>query len=124
MQPTRLYIGIMLGFLAALSVGCFVFFNGMSGASYMTSDGLRQLLNFIDKPRYESNLMGLIYSLTFLVAGGLFLLLVLLPNESAFVQTAPSPAPQPRRRPLVGARRAALDVQAPAAPAPAPAPAP
>ena len=121
MQPTRLYIGIMLGFLAALLVGCFLFFNGMAGTSYITSDGLRQLLNFIDKPRYDSNLMGLVYSLTFLVAGGLFLLLVLLPNETAFVQTAP--APQPRRRPAPGTRHAAAEIQPPsalAAPAAAP----
>ena len=121
MQPIRFYIVVLGVFLAALIVGALFFVSGMSGASYLVSDGVGYGMNYIDKPSYDNHLQGLIFTLSFLAAGFLLFFLVLLPDrQGAFAQPQAALPPQPRRRPAAPAQPAPA---AQAAPAPQAAPA-
>ena len=112
MTTTRFYITLMAFFIAALLFGALVFLTGMNNSAYLVNDGVSFGIQYVDKPRYDSNLQGFIFALVFLAAGLLALLMMILPNqESAAGTNQSAPPPQPRRR------------AAPAAPAPQPAPA-
>ncbi len=122
MQPIRFYIIVLGVFLAALIVGALFFISGMSGASYLVSDGVGYGMHYLDKPSYDSHLQGLIFTLSFLAAGILLFLLVLLPDRrGAFAQPQAALPPQPRRRPAAPAPQAAPATQAAPAPQAAPA---
>jgi hypothetical protein len=98
-----------------------IFVIGMREASYIVNDGIGYSLRYFNKPRYDSQLIGLIFTLSFLVAGVLLLLLIILPGAAQpaaqrqpgppqprqrAVQPAPAPAPQPA--PVVAPRREAV----------------
>lgn len=125
MKPTRFYIAVVGFFLAALVVGAVYFVSGMGEASYLVNTGVGYGMHYIDKPRYDNNVQGLIFVLSFLAAGILLLFLVILPDHvAATVQTQAAPQPQPRRRPPIAAQPAAVpEPQPAAAPAPPPQPA-
>ena len=113
MTTNRFFLSLLAFFIAALLFGALLFLTGMNGSAYLVNDGVRNGIQYLDKPRYDSNLQGLIFALVFLAAGLLVLLMVILPNHETAAETyQPAPPPQPRRR------------AAPAAPAPAPQPAP
>ena len=112
MTTTKFYISLMAFFIAALVFGGLIFLTGMNDSAYLVNDGVSYGVQYVDKPRYDSNLQGFIFALVFLAAGLLVLLMVILPNQEAAAATyQPAPPPQPRRR------------AAPATPAPQPAPA-
>ena len=93
------YVILMLAFVAALALGLLYFITGMHASSYVITDGIEYTQRFINKPRYDRNLLGMIYTLVFFVAGLLMLFIMAVPDErmlSAF-RRAPAP-PQPRRR--------------------------
>ena len=99
MQPSRFYIGLIGFFLAALVFAAMYFVTGMNDASYLVNDGAGYGLRYIDKPSYDANQQGLVFVISFLVAGLLLLLLIVLPDqEGVFASVQPAP-PQPRRRP-------------------------
>lgn len=99
MQPTRFYIAVIGFFLAALVFAGLFFLTGMNDASYLVNDGGGYGLRYIDKPNYDSHLQGLIFVISFLGAGILLVLLMILPNQEVAMAQAPaSAAPQPRRR--------------------------
>lgn len=128
MAISRFYIAVIGFFLAALIFGVLYFITGMGDASYLVSDGLAYGLHYVDKPRYDSNLQGLIFTLTFLAAGLLLLVLAILPSEEILAAGGISAAPQPRRRsaaaPAKPAKPQSRATAAPAAPAPQARPAP
>lgn len=99
LQPVRFYVGLFAFLLAALVVATFYFLFGMATNSYIVSDGAQLATYYLDAPRYDNNLQGFIYALSFMVASALMLLLILLPDERlAMPAQAASAPPQPRRR--------------------------
>lgn len=120
MQLTRFYIGVIGFFLAALVFAGLFFITGMNDASYLVSDGAGYGLHYIDKPRYDSHLQGLIFAISFLGAGLLLVLLMVLPDQAgAAAQVQPSAPPQPRRRAAAPQSAAVPQPQQVAAPQPA-----
>jgi hypothetical protein len=137
----RLYLLFIALFLTALAVGCVIFLLGMREASYLVSDGVSYSLYYFNKPRYDSHLQGLIFTLAFFAAGLLLMLLIILPNSGEAVAVRRTAPPQPRQRPQPVAGAAAQPpprtepeaapaaiamtmAEQPAAAVPAPAPAP
>ncbi|HUJ75912.1 MAG TPA: hypothetical protein VL359_13705 [bacterium] len=112
---------MFLLFLAALAAGCLMFFNGMRESSYLVNDGVGYVLNYVDKPRYDSHLQGLIFAVTFLIAGLILTIVILMPSTATLAHaTREALAPQPQVR-----QRAARPAPVAAAqPAPTPQPAP
>lgn len=97
LQPIRFYVILLGFFLAALVAGSLFFLVGMHDASYLVNDGARTYLRYVDKPRYDLHLQGFIYAVSFLVAGMLMALVILLPDREPAVAGRRAP-PQPRRR--------------------------
>ncbi len=94
MQPTRFYIGVIGFFLAALVFAGLFFITGMNDASYLVNDGAGYGLRYIDKPNYDSHLQGLIFVVSFLGAGLLLVLLMILPDQEVIAaQAQPSGYP-------------------------------
>lgn len=128
MQPSRFYIALIGFFLAALVFAALYFVTGMNGTSYLVNDGAGYGLRYIDKPSYDANMQGLVFVISFLVAGLLLLLLIILPDrEGAFAAAQPAP-PQPRRRtapqpvapqPVAAPQPAAAETAVETGPAPA-----
>lgn len=115
MYPTRFYMLALLVFISAMALGALFFMSGMQSSSYVLSDGVSLSVKFIDLPRYDRNLIGVIYAMAFLAAGLLFMIVVLVPDERTLAASRRAAPPQPRQR------LAAAPV-APAREAPAPAP--
>ncbi|HKJ00600.1 MAG TPA: hypothetical protein VKB51_19175 [bacterium] len=112
LQPVSFTVVVLGAFLVALLAGAIYFMAGISESTYLVTDGVHLATHYLDKPRYDMQLQGLIFSLSFLIAGALLLLMVMLPDQERRRGTYEEAPPQPRRRPE----------QAPAAqPAPAPA---
>jgi hypothetical protein len=116
----KFYMAVFALFIGALAVGCVVFVVGLRESSYVINDGIGYTLHYFNKPRYDSQLQGLIFSLAFLVAGVLLLMVIILPSSGQQIAQRMQSPPQPRQR---GARPAPA-AAAPAAPQPAPAAAP
>ena len=95
-QPTRYYIAMMAFFIAALAVGALFFLIGMTETTYLVNDGVRYWPHNYNRPKFEDNLQGFIFSISFLVAGLLMILMIILPDEGAVAQRGS--APEPRRR--------------------------
>jgi hypothetical protein len=91
------YILMLSVFLLALLLGAVYFITGMHTSSYMVSDGVGYALRYLDKPRYDRHLFGLIYSVAFFLAGLLLLFVVGMPDERMMAALR-RPPPQPRRR--------------------------
>ncbi|MCZ6628908.1 MAG: hypothetical protein O7E56_11860 [SAR324 cluster bacterium] len=120
MQPVRFYIGVIGFFLAALVAGVFYFLIGMGNTSYLVNDGVGYGMHYIDKPSYDSNLQGLIFTISFLTAGGLLMFMVLMPDQQSEAARAQRyDPPQPRRR-QAAPQPPATRPQPVAAPEPAP----
>ena len=107
------YVIMMMVFLTALALGAVYFVTGMNASSYMVTDGVGYLLRFIDKPRYDRHLFGLIYTVVFFIAGMLLLFIVAIPDERMLSMLRRHP-PQPRRR--RGAAAALREEPAPVVP--------
>lgn len=127
MPPVRVYMALMLMFVGAMLVGSIIFYLGMNGASYLVSDGVSYGTQYLNKPRYDSNLTGFVFSVCFLVAGIFLLALIAMPDDQATGRAAVQP-PQPRRRqpqtpaqpqPQATPRTAEPAPEAPARPSPA-----
>ena len=104
LQPIRVSMVVMACFLGLLLAAVFYFILGMSQATYLVTDGVRVGTQYLDKPRYDMSLQGLIFALSFLIAGALLLLLIILPDHSGAdarrsgTSDSDSQAPQPRRQ--------------------------
>ena len=98
MVPSRFYIALIGFFMAALVFGLLFFLTSMGENSYVVSDGFKYGLRYIDKPKYDMNMQGVIFTLTFLAAGILMIILMILPGQQPALSQA-APPPQPRRRP-------------------------
>ena len=106
LQPVGFYMVLLTLFLVALIAGFFYFLIGISDTRYLVTDGIRLSVHYIDKPKFDSHLQGLIFSISFLAAGLLMVLFILLPNNrgtaaaGAPVLGGPEPGtpPQPVRR--------------------------
>jgi len=121
LQPVRLSVLVLICFMAALAGGMVYFIMGMSHSTYLVTNGVTIMVRYLDKPRYDMQLQGLIFSLSFLIAGGLLLLMVVIP-DSEQRYSGPDAAPQPRRRPEQAPQPAAqADPQLAAQAAPQPA---
>ena len=124
MQPSRFYLGLIGFFLAALVFAALYFVTGMNEASYLVNDGAGYGLRYLDLPSYNANMQGLIFVLSFLAAGFLLLLLIILPNQEGAFASAQAAPPQPRRRAAQPAAPAPQPVAAQPVVAPQPAAAP
>ncbi|MDH5751683.1 MAG: hypothetical protein OEZ59_04630, partial [Deltaproteobacteria bacterium] len=71
---------------------------GMSDASYLISDGINLTQHYLNRPGYQQSLEGLAFSLTFLVAGILMVLVIILPGPQTAQEGGAMVPPQPRRR--------------------------
>ncbi len=120
LQPVRLSVLVLVCFMAALAGGSVYFIMGMSHTTYLVTDGVSVAVRYLDKPRYDMQLQGLIFSLSFLIAGGLLLLMVIVPDSDRR-SAGEDAAPQPRRRPDQAPQPAAQAAAQAAAPQPAPA---
>jgi len=98
LQPLNLYMVLMAVFIAALLLGLLFFIVGINEVSYLVTDGVRYGVRYLDKPRYDQYLQGLIFTGFFLVAGLLFVFVIAVPDDHAPAQRGQMP-PQPRRRP-------------------------
>ncbi len=93
-------------FLAALIAGFIFFLSGISDTRYLVTDGIRLSVHYIDKPKFDSHLQGLIFSISFLAAGLLMVLFILLPNGrrtatasgAGLIRPQPDEPPQPAHR--------------------------
>jgi pyruvate/2-oxoglutarate dehydrogenase complex dihydrolipoamide acyltransferase (E2) component len=99
LQPVRFSVAAMALAMVALAVGVFYFLAGMSQTTYLVTDGIRVGVQYVDKPRYDMHLQGLIFTISFLIAGALLLLMVLLPDREHRAERAEEAPPQPRRQP-------------------------
>jgi len=99
LQPLRFSMVVLVLFMGALVGGSFYFIVGMGHTTYLVTDGVRVGMQYLDKPRYDMHLQGLIFSLSFLIAGALLLLLVILPDREGRAARGGEAPPQPRRRP-------------------------
>jgi hypothetical protein len=98
MSSDKFYMAMFALFIGALAVGCVVFVIGMREASYVINDGIGYSVHYFNKPRYDSQLQGLIFALAFLVAGVLLLMLIILPNQGQPSAQRVQGPPQPRQR--------------------------
>ena len=124
-QSAKIYMVAMLALLTALLVGAVFFLAGMQSSSYLVSNGAEYSLQFIDQPRYEWHLVGLVYSAVFLLASLFLLAIVAIPDErtlAAFRRVPVPPQPRRRRGPAV-TPEALAEAAAPLREAPAVAPA-
>jgi hypothetical protein len=114
----KFYLALFLLFLAAMVSGVVIFALGMKETTYLVSDGVGYTLQYLNKPRYDSHLQGLVFAMTFLIAGLLLTVVILMPlGAQAGLSQALQP-PQPRQRqprPLPGGPAAPV-AQAPVAP--------
>ncbi len=125
-QSAKIYMVAMLALLTALLVGAVFFLAGMQSSSYLVSNGAEYSLQFIDQPRYEWHLVGLVYSAVFLLASLFLLAIVAIPDErilAAFRRVPVPPQPRRRRGPAV-TPEALAEAAAPLREAPPPAAAP
>ncbi|MDH4121729.1 MAG: hypothetical protein OEV94_08515 [Deltaproteobacteria bacterium] len=97
MRTSQFYVILFGVFFAALLGGLAVFFNGMQSSIYLIHTGVDLMEKYLDKPRYDMNLTGMVFTLAFLTAAFLFILFMLLVSEEA-VRKAPGP-PQPMGAP-------------------------
>jgi len=97
LQPVRFYIIVMVFFMGSLVFGGVYFLTGMETSSYLVTDGVNLTRYYIDRPGYTHNFQGLVFAGTFLVAGLLMVLVIVLPSHGQQLEMAGA-APQPRRR--------------------------
>jgi hypothetical protein len=144
----KFFVALFLMFLAAMCAGVVIFILGMRDTTYTINDGVGYMVQYLNKPRYDSHLQGFVFAVTFLVAGLLLTAIILMPTAGQGQMAQLMGPPQPRQRqprPLPGAPAApaaavqpmtppvtpgaaltpvaAVEVPAPA-PEPMPAPAP
>ncbi len=81
LQPFGFYLGLLGFFMATLFAGTLYFLISMSDSTYMLSDGVHIGVQYLDKPKFDSHLQGFIFALSFLLAGGLMCLLILMPDD-------------------------------------------
>jgi len=97
LQPVRFYIAIVGFFVAAMVGATFFFLVEMDNATYFVTDGVNVGVHYLDKPGFDGGLQGFIFAVTFLLAGGLLVLLIMLPNGRPVGRRymAPMESPQP-----------------------------
>ena len=120
MQPVGFYMVLLAVFLVALIGGLFYFLIGISDTRYLVTDGIRLSVQYLDKPKFDSHLQGLIFSISFLAAGLLMVLFILLPNgrQTAAAGAAELGRPEPGEPPQPVHRAPPAPAQdSPAAPA-------
>ena len=123
-QPFGFYMGLLGFFMVALLAGTIYFLVSMSDTTYMLSDGARLGIQYLDKPKFDSHLQGFIFAVSFLLAGGLMCLLILIPNDQRgflpqFEPLVPTNTPTRRRQDSSSATTVEEPEAQPAAP-PAP----
>lgn len=121
LQPISLSAAFLVCFIAALAGGAIYFVVGMGHSTYLVSNGVTLTTHYLNKPRYDMQLQGLIFALVFLVAGVLLLLLIALPDQELRGGARGEGPPQPRRRPAPAPAEARPAPQAAPAPHAAPA---
>jgi len=119
----KFFVALFLLFLAAMAGGTVIFALGMRDQTYVINDGVGYITQFINRPKYESHLQGLIFAFTFFIAGVLLAVVIMIPSGGAAGQFPVMSPPQPRQRSRVlpGATAAQQTAAQPAQPAPAPA---
>ena len=120
LQPLGFYMVLLILFLVALAAGFIYFLSGISNTRYLVTDGIRLSVQYLDKPKFDSHLQGLIFSISFLAAGLLMVLFILLPNgrQTAAAGAAELGRPEPGEPPQPVHRAPPAPAQdSPAAPA-------
>ncbi|MCH8074959.1 MAG: hypothetical protein IIC13_07330 [SAR324 cluster bacterium] len=120
LQPLGFYMVLLILFLVALAAGFIYFLSGISDTRYLVTDGIRLSVQYLDKPKFDSHLQGLIFSISFLAAGLLMVLFILLPNgrQTAAAGAAELGRPEPGEPPQPVHRAPPAPAQdSPAAPA-------
>src|SRR5579863_5050298 len=119
----KFFVALFLLFLAAMAGGTVIFALGMRDQTYVINDGVGYITQFINRPKYESHLQGLIFAFTFFIAGVLLAVVIMIPGAGAAGQFPVMSPPHPRQRSpfFPGATAAQQTAAQPAQPAPAPA---
>ncbi|MBF0352223.1 MAG: hypothetical protein HQM11_14415 [SAR324 cluster bacterium] len=87
----NMYIAAFVICLGGCLAGSFYFYNGMSDVSFVVATPSGGITYYLDRGRYDIYLKGFIYCLTFLVASGLFLSVIMVPSMGQVQQRMASP---------------------------------
>lgn len=96
----KFFVALFLLFLAAMCFGVVIFVLGMRDTTYLINDGVGYTVQYLNKPRYDSHLQGFVFALTFLIAGVLLTVVILMPAQGQGMASQLMGPPQPRQRPL------------------------
>lgn len=81
--------------IGALAIGCLTFINRMNSNYILIQRGVTPIKHVIDHYGYMQNKKGLIFSLTFFIAGASLLIMITLPSVETKIVKKIGKAPQP-----------------------------
>lgn len=87
------YVVALVGFVVATLVGSVYFYFGLGHNSYVVAEGFSRILYYLDKPQYDIQLSGLVYCVTFCIAGALVLAVIVIPSTDQILQRTQAAAP-------------------------------
>jgi len=108
----KFFTALFLLFLAAMATGVVLFALGLRENTYLINDGVGYATQYLNRPRYEVHLQGLVFAATFLVAGLLLAAVIMMPSRGGAAQAQLMGPPQPRQRQPRPLAQAAQAIQA------------
>ncbi len=97
MNSSSVFMILLILLIGMLSLSAMSFFNGMESNYILIQKGTAPSRHITNNHQYMQNKRGLIFALTFIVAGLSFLIMIALPSEEAQVVSKTRAAPQPVR---------------------------
>ncbi|MGK5094375.1 hypothetical protein WDW89_20460 [Deltaproteobacteria bacterium TL4] len=91
LKYTNVYIGAVFLMLLGSAFGTYFFLTGMNGTSILISNAYGTSTYYLDKNQYDLYLNGLVYCVTFVVASGLFLAVIVVPSANQVQQRVAAP---------------------------------
>ena len=106
MNSSTMFIIVLLMVTGTLAVGSFSFFTKMNNNYILIQSGIEPTKHILDNHAYVQNKRGFIFSLTFMIVGVSFMIMVALPSEEAKTvvqKTAPQPVISERKESSISA---------------------
>jgi hypothetical protein len=119
----KFFVALFLLFLAATAAGAVMFALGMRDTTYVINDGVGYVTEYLNRPKYDTQLQGFVFAVTFLIAGLLMAAVIMMPGKGGAAPSLPVGPPQPRQRQPRAVLEAAPAILAAAAAPPAAGPA-
>ncbi len=95
MNSSTVFMIAILLLIGALAMGSFISFNRMSQEYILVKSGVKPVKRILNNYGYLQGKRGFIFSITFLVVGVSFVIMIALPSEDAKVVRKVTAAPQP-----------------------------